>query len=71
MNDEFIDEGFMRVCGKWLRERMQVYPIGRCAGGAYWMPDLIPEHVVHAFILRFAEELTNPGKVSLDTAKCS
>jgi hypothetical protein len=28
LNDEFIDEGFMRVCGEWLRERMQIYASG-------------------------------------------
>ncbi len=59
----------MRVCGKWLRERMQIYASG--AALAAHMPDLIPEHAVHAFVFRFAEELTNPGKVCVDIAMCS
>ena len=48
---------------------MQIYPSG--AALAAHMPDLIPEHAVHALVLRFAEALTNLEKVSVDIAKCA
>ena len=59
----------MRVCGKWLHERMQIYSSG--AALAAHMPDLIPEHAVHALIGRCAETFTNPEKVTEDIAQCA
>ena len=35
------------------------------------MPDLIPEHAVHALIGCFAETFTNPEKVTEDIAQCA
>jgi hypothetical protein len=53
----------MREYGNWLRERMQIYPSG--AALAAHMPDLIPEHAVHALIECFADAVTNPENRAL------
>jgi hypothetical protein len=63
LNEEVIDEGFMREYGNWLRERMQIYSSG--AALAAHMPDLIPEHAVHALIEFFADAVTNPENRTL------
>ena len=63
LNEEVIDESFMREYGNWLRERMQIYPSG--AALAAHMPDLIPEHTVHALIEFFADAVTNPENRTL------
>jgi hypothetical protein len=69
LNEEVIDEGLMREYSNWLRERMQIYPSG--AALAAHMPDLIPEHAVHALIDRFAESFPNLEKLTKDIAQCS
>ena len=69
LNEEFIDECCMREYGNWLRERMQIYPSGVAL--AAHMPDLIPEHAVHALIECFAETVTNPEKVTENIAQCA
>jgi hypothetical protein len=69
LKEEVIDEGFMREYGNWLRERMQIYSSG--AALAAHMPDLIPEHAVHALIEFFADAVTNPENVTQDIAQCA
>jgi len=63
LNEEVIDECCMREYGNWLRERMQIYSSG--AALAAQMPDLIPEHAVHALIEFFADAVTNPENRTL------
>ena len=51
LNEEVIDDGFMREYSNWLRERMQIYPSG--AALAAHIP-------VHALIECFAGNVHQP-----------
>ena len=58
----------MREYSKYLRERMQINPSG--AALAAHMPDLIPEHAVHALAKRFDEDFKgNPDILRDDIAQ--